>query len=234
MDRRQFSARTWPGLALLLTALHQRADALSLADLSHAEAAQGLTAALEQGARAAVSLLGRPDGFLGNDKIRIALPGYLADAAKLLRALGQGRRIDELVTAMNRGAEAAVPMAQDLLVGAVRSMNVGDAKKILLGGNTAATAFFAEKTRAPLGLKFLPIVTEATAKAGLAEKYNRVAARAADLRLVKKEDATIEQYVTGKTLDGLYWMIGEQEKKIRQDPVGSGSALLQKVFGALK
>lgn len=93
-----------------------------------------------------MSLLSRTDGLLGNDKIRIPLPGYLQDAAKLLRALGQGRRIDELVTAMSRGAETAVPMAQDLLVAAVRSMNVGDAKKILLGGNTGATACFAEKT----------------------------------------------------------------------------------------
>jgi hypothetical protein len=135
---------------------------------------------------------------------------------------------------MNRAAEAAVPMAKDLLVGAVKSMSVTDAKKILSGGDTAVTGFFAEKTREPLGVKFLPVVTKATEKVGLAEKYNRVAAKAQGLGLVKKEEANIQQYVTGKSLDGLFFMIGEEEKKIRKDPVGTGSAILKKVFGALK
>ena len=135
---------------------------------------------------------------------------------------------------MNRAAETAVPMAKDLLVGAVKSMSVTDAKKILAGGDTSVTGFFAEKTRDPLGVKFLPVVTKATEKVGLAAKYNQVAGKAAGMGLVKKEDANIQQYVTGKTLDGLYFMIGEEEKKIRQDPVGTGSAILKKVFGAIK
>ena len=96
------------------------------------------------------------------------------------------------------------------------------------------TGFFADKTRAPLAVKFLPVVTKATEKVDLAAKYNRVAGKAQGLGLVKKEDANIQQYVTGKSLDGLYFMIGEEEKKIRQDPVGTGSAVLKKVFGALK
>ena len=221
-------------LTSLVLAATQRAHALSLGDLSNAEASQGLKAALEQGAVAAVGLLGKTDGFLGNPKVRIPLPGYLENAAGLLRSLGQGKRIDELVTSMNRAAETAVPMARDLLVGAVKSMNVSDAKKILSGGETSVTDFFAEKTREPLGVKFLPVVTQATEKVGLAEKYNRVASKAAGMGLVKKEDANIQHYVTGKTLDGLYLMIGDEEKKIRQDPVGTGSAVLQKVFGALK
>nr|WP_296448114.1 DUF4197 domain-containing protein [Rhodoferax sp. UBA5149] len=220
-------------LAAVLLLAQQWAHALSIDDLTNTEASQGLKAALEKGAVAAVNLLGKTDGFLGNEKVRIHLPGYLEDAAKLLRALGQGARIDELVTAMNRGAEAAVPMAKDLLLGVVRSMNVTDAKKILLGGETSVTAFFADKTRSPLSVKFLPVVSKATAKVGLAEKYNQVAGKAADLGLVKKEDANIQQYVTGKALDGLYLMIGEEEKKIRRDPVGTGSAVLKKVFGAL-
>ena len=152
----------------------------------------------------------------------------------MLRNFGQGQRIDELVTAINRAAESAVPMGKDLLVGAVRAMNVNDAKNILSGGDTSVTSFFAEKTRAPLGLKFLPVVTQATEKVGLANKYNEFAGKAAGFGLVKKEDANIQHYVTGKTLDGLYLIIGEEEKKIRQDPVGSGSAILKKVFGALK
>ena len=220
-------------LATVIMLAQQRAYALSIDDLSNAEASQGLKIALEKGAIAAVSLLGITDGFLGNEKVRIPLPGYLEDASKLLRLLGQGDRIDELVTSMNRAAEAAVPMAKDLLVGAVRTMNVTDAKKILTGGETSVTAFFADKTRAPLNVRFLPAVTKATAKVGLAEKYNQVAGKAAGLGLVKKEDANIQQYVTDKSLDGLYLMIGEEEKKIRQDPVATGSAVLKKVFGAL-
>lgn len=235
MDRRQFNSHSVPMMLAAVMLLAQRnVQALSIDDLSHAEASQGLKAALEKGARAAVSALGKTDGFLGNEKVRIPLPGYLEDVAKLLRALGQGGRIDELVTVMNRAAEAAVPMARDLLVGAVRTMTVSDAKKILLGGETSVTAFFAEKTRAPLTVRFLPVVTQATARVGLAQKYNQVAGQAADLGLVKKDDANIQQYVTGKSLDGLYWMIGEEEKKIRRDPVATGNAVLQKVFGALK
>lgn len=103
---------------------------------------------------AAVALLGKTDGFLGNPKVRIPLPGYLEDASKFLKNLGQGKRIDELMTAINRAAEAAVPMGKDLLVSAVRNMNVNDAKNILQGGETSVTHFFAEKTRTPLGVPF--------------------------------------------------------------------------------
>ena len=234
MDRRQFSSVSVSAIATLVALTHQHALALSLGDLTNAEASQGLKAALEQGALAAVGLLGKPDGFLGNDKVRIPLPGFLEDAAKLFRNLGQGKRIDELVTSMNRAAETAIPLAKDMLVGAVKSMNVTDAKNILSGGETAVTGFFIDKTRMPLGEKFLPVVTQATEKVGLAEKYNQVAGKAAGMGLMKKEDANIQQYVTGKSLDGLYFMIGEEEKKIRQDPVGAGSAILKKVFGALK
>jgi len=234
MDRRQFNSTSVSALGILLWATCQQAYALSLADISNAQASQGLKAALEKGAQSAVSLLGRPDGFLGNAKVRIPLPGYLENASQLLKTLGQGQRVQELVTAMNRAAEAAVPMAKDMLVGAVRAMNVSDAKKILTGGDNSVTSFFAEKTRAPLGVKFLPVVTKATEKVGLAAKYNAVAGKAAGFGLVKKEDANIQQYVTGKALDGLYLMIGEEEKKIRQDPVGTGSAVIAKVFGALK
>ena len=234
MQRRNFNQAGLSALGLLIWATCQQAHALSLGDLSNADASKGLKTALEKGVSVAVSLLGTTDGFLGNPKVRIPLPGYLEDASKLLRNFGQGRRIDELVTAMNRAAEAAVPMGKDLLVGAVRSMNVNDAKNILTGGDTSVTNFFAEKTRTPLGVKFLPVVNQATEKVGLANKYNEFAGKAANFGLVRKEDANIQQYVTGKTLDGLYLVIGEEERKIRQDPVGSGSAILQKVFGALK
>ena len=225
MKRRQFTCAvvSTAGLGLFATR-----PALAL---SESDAASGVRAALERGAVSAVSLLGRTDGFLGNPKVRIPLPGYLNDAAKLLKAAGQQHKVDELVTAMNRAAEAAVPEAKTLLVSAAKSITVDDALKIVKGGDTSVTDYFAAKTREPLAVKFLPIVTKATEKVSLAEHYNAVAGKAMGLGLVRKEDANVQQYVTAKALDGLFLMIGEEEKKIRADPVGTGSAILKKVFG---
>lgn len=233
MHRRHFNSLPLLTIAGLTALTWSTAQALTLDDLSNADATKGLKAALEKGAMSAVGLLGAKDGFLGNERVRIPLPGYLNDAAQLLRTFGQGAKVDELLTAMNRAAEAAVPQSKELLLKAVQSMSVTDAKTILGGGNTAVTDFFAGKTRPALATKFLPIVTQATSKVGLADKYNDVAGKASELGLVKKEDANIQQYVTGKTLDGLFFMISEEEKKIRQNPVGYGSAILSKVFGAL-
>ena len=227
MNRRDFTSQVSAAMALWVWAA--QAQALSLSD---ADASAGLKAALDHGAAAAVALLGRTDGFLGNPKVRIPLPGGLESAAKLLHGLGQGQKVDDLVTAMNRAAEAAVPEAKPLLGNAVKQMTVTDAKKILGGGDTSVTQFFAENTRLPLGDKFLPIVTRATEKVALADKYNAVAGKAAGFGLVKKEDANVQKYVTGKALDGLFLIIGEEERKIRQDPVATGSAILKKVFGA--
>ena len=239
MNRREFtglSADTvGAGLAALaVLAAWQQAHAVTLDNISSAEAGQGLRAALEQGAVAAVALLGQNNGFLNNPKVRIPLPGFLDRAAKVLKSLGQGQRIDELVTSINRAAETAVPMGKNLLVGAVKNMNVNDARNILTGGETSVTRFFEEKTRTPLGQTFLPVVTRATEQVGLAAQYNQLAGRVASMGLVRQEDANIQQYVTGKTLDGLYLVIGEEERKIRQDPLGSGSAILKKVFGAIR
>ena len=234
MDRRQFNSLPafllagWTALAV------SKAHALTLQELSTADAGKGLKAALEKAALSAAAQLGKPDGFLANELVRIPLPGYLNDAAQLLRTFGQGPKVDELLIAMNRAAEAAVPMSKEVLLKAIQSMTVTDAKAILGGGNTAVTDFFAGKTRPELTEKFLPLVTRATAKVGLAEKYNEVAGKASELGLVKKDDANIQKYVTGKTLDGLFLMISEEEKKIRQNPVGYGSAILTKVFGALQ
>lgn len=201
------------------------------ASLTQADASLGIRAALERGAASAVDLLGRNDGFLGNPLVRIELPGYLKDAVKVLKATGQGKRVDELVTAMNRAAEAAVPEVKSLLVDAVKSMSVEDGLKLLRGGDDSVTQFFAAKTRAPLTEKFLPIVTKSTEKVALADKYNAVAGKALGLGLVKSEDANIQRYVTRRALDGLFLTIAAEEKKIRQDPMGSGSAILKKVFG---
>jgi hypothetical protein len=225
MQRRRFTAS---GSLLLLvpTAPGVRASSLSAGD-----ATSGIRTALERGAIAAVANLGRSDGFLGNPLVRIPLPGFLNDAAKLLKATGQGPRVEALLTAMNRAAEAAVPLAKGLLVDAAKNISVQDALGIVRGGETSVTQYFSGRTREPLSRSFLPIVTRATEKVDLAEKYNAVAGKAVGLGLAKKEDANIQAYVTRKALDGLYFMIGEEEKKIRRDPVGSGSAILKKVFG---
>jgi hypothetical protein len=234
MNRRRFSALPAALLAGLCVGFPSMANALSLNDLSNAQAAQGLRLALEKGAMAAVKSLGQPNGFLGNEKVRIPLPGYLEDVARLLRSFGQGARLDELIIAMNHAAESAVPLARDMLVGAIKTMNVQDAKQILRGGDNSVTQFFAGKTRQDLSRKFLPVVTRITARANLANKYNQIAGKAAGIGLLQGDQVSVEQYVTAKSLDGLYLMIGEEEKKIRQDPVGTGSAVLQKVFGALR
>lgn len=204
---------------------------LPMARAADADAAQGVRLALERGAAFAVDQLGRQGGFLDNAKVRIPLPGALDAAAKGLRLIGQGAQVDELVTAMNRAAEAAVPQARSLLVDAARRMTLRDAMGIVQGGSTSVTQYFAGQTRTPLTERFLPIVTKATDKVALARKYDAVAGKAAGLGLVKSRDANLTQYVTGKALDGLYFMIGEEEKKIRADPVGTGSAILRQVFG---
>lgn len=234
MNRRSFNLFCCSSVGAAAALLNVNAYALQLTDLSNAQAAQGLKAALDKGARVAVATLGRPDGFLGDARVRIALPEYLDKASGLLRMMGQGDRLDSLLSAMNRAAESAVPLAKDMLVGAVKSMNVQDAKAILSGGETSVTQFFVDKTRVPLGDKFLPIVKKTTERVNLAEKYNQVVGKAASTGLLKGDAVTIERYVTAKALDGLYFMIGEEEKKIRQDPVATGSALLKKVFGALR
>lgn len=230
MQRRKFTSAT--SAAIALAAFGPVAKATS--GISESDAALGIRTALERGAVAAVGQLGRADGFLGNEKVRIELPGFLHDVARFLKAAGQQRRLDELVVAMNRAAEAAVPEAKALLVNAVKSMSVEDARKILSGGDDSATQFFAQKTREPLGVKFLPIVMRAMQKVSLADKYNAVTGKAASLGLLKKDDSNVQQYVTTRALDGLYLMIGDEERKIRKDPIGTGSAILKKIFGSLK
>jgi hypothetical protein len=213
-------------------ALSPAAWADLLAQLTQKDASAGLKAALERGAQAAVELLGKTDGFWGNERVRIPLPDWLHKAEGALRLMGRKQEVDDLHVACNRAAEQAVPEARKLLVGAVRSMSVQDAKKVLTGGDNSATQYFQEKTRTPLNGRFLPIVTQVTKKIGLAQQYDGLAAKAQSLGLVK-EDASIEHHVTSRALDGLYLMIGDEEKKIRADPAGTGSALLKKVFGAL-
>lgn len=221
-------------IAAGLVACSTLAFALSLSDLSNQDATNGLKAALEKGANVAVSKLGVQNGFLNNEKVRIGLPGPLEKAMPILKMTGQGQKLDDLVVQMNHAAESAVPMAKPLLLNAVKSMSVTDAKTILAGGETSVTDFFRQKTSTQLGQKFLPIVKKITDGNGLSTAYNSTMSQVSKTGLVSNEQSTVEGYVTQKALDGLFLMIGEEEKAIRQDPVGAGSALIGKVFGALK
>lgn len=220
-------------LFLILSVFATPAFAVSLSDISNKDAVGGLKQALSQGATKAVATLGRPDGFLGNPKVRIPLPDNLQKAEGVMRRFGMGKQADELVTSMNRAAESAVTEAKPLLLDAVKTMSVEDAKKILNGGDDAATQYFRARTAVPLTQKFLPIVRQATAKAQLAEKYDQFAAAGKRFNLVKEEDAKLENYVARKALDGMYLMIAEEERAIRQDPVAAAGSLAKKVFGAL-
>jgi hypothetical protein len=215
--------------ALVLPSL-ARADLLS--SLTSSDATAGIRTALQRGAEAAVDLLGKTDGFWGSDRVRIAPPEWLAKAEGLLRMMGRKQELDDLHMSINRAAEQAVPQARPLLVAAVKSMSVQDAKGIVTGGDDAATRYFETKTRTPLGGRFLPIVSKVTGRIGLATQYDSLAQQAQSLGLVKG-DASIERHVTDKALDGLFLMIGDEERKIRADPAATGSAILKKVFGAL-
>lgn len=201
------------------------------ADVSSGEAASGLKETLTRGAEIAVDQLGKPNGFLGDKRVRIPLPDSIRKGEKMMRTLGAGKYADELVETMNHAAELAVVEAKPVLVNAVKNMSFDDARAILTGGDDAATQYFRRTTSADLTTRFLPIVKQATAKVQLADKYNDYAGKAAKMGLLDEKDANLDQYVTKKALDGLFLMIAEQEKSIRKDPVSTGSALLKKIFG---
>jgi hypothetical protein len=202
--------------------------------ISNADAVSGLRQALIDGSAAAVAQLGVENGFLSNAKVKIPLPPALQRIESALRYTGMRRQADELVVAMNRAAEAAVPEAQTLLVQAVRKMSINDAKAILSGGDTAATQYFRRTTERQLASRFRPIVKRATDQVGLAEQYNSLAGQAVQLGLIKQDQATIDGYVTQKALDGLFLMIAEQEKSFRHNPLGATSDIVKRVFGAMR
>lgn len=205
-----------------------------LAQFTEREQIEGLRQALTQGAETAVSNLAKENGYLGNDKVRIPLPDNLQKADRTMRRLGLGKYSDELVTSMNRAAEAAVPEAKALLIGAVTSMTVTDAKNILLGNDDAATQYFRRNTETALGGKFKPIVSQSMQKVSLAQAYDRFAGKGVKLGLIDASDANLEDYITHKALDGLFYMMAEQEKEIRAHPVQAVGDLAKKVFAAVR
>lgn len=219
------------GLLLALTAVGIQAAPLDT--VSNADAGAGVREALTKGADFAVASLGESNGFLGNSKVKIPLPGYLQKAESGLRMFGMGKQADQLIETMNRAAENAVAEAKPILNDAIRRMTLQDAKAILTGGEDSVTQYFKRSTSEQLTTKFSPIVKASTQKLQLAEQYNKFAGKAASAGLIDQKDADIDSYVTQKAMDGLFLMIAEEEKRLRSNPVAAGSALLKKIFGAL-
>ena len=210
-----------------------QAFALGINDLSNKETASGLKEALTRGADIAIGQLGKTNGFLGDSRVKIPLPDSARAVESMMRTFGMKKQADQLIETMNRAAEMAVVEAKPILRDAVSKMSFDDARGILTGGDDAATQYFRRTTSDSIATKFLPIVKQATAKVQLADQYNQYAGQASKFGLVDEKDANLDSYVTQKAMDGLFLMIAEQEKAIRQDPIGTGSNLLKKVFGAL-
>lgn len=222
-----------PVITLMFTLAAALAQAGGLDAISAGDASAGVKEALAKGADYAVASLGKDNGFLGNSRVKIPLPGYLQKAEKGLRMLGMGKQADQLVETMNHAAEDAVAEAKPILTESIKKMSVQDAKGILTGGEDSVTQYFKRTSTDQLTAKFMPIVKAATKKLQLAEQYNTFAGKAASAGLVDKKDADLDGYVTQKAMDGLFTMIAEEEKKLRSNPVGAGSEILSKVFGAL-
>lgn len=203
----------------------------SLAGLSSKDAASGLRTALGQGIDKAVAKLGVPNGFTSDARFTIPLPGPLAKAEKMARALGFQKDADALKSSMNRAAELAVAEAKPAFRKALTGMTLADAKSIVAGGETSATDYFRKATTEELTAKFKPIVAKATEQVKVASAYDRFAGKAASLGLIKAQDANLNDYVTAKAMDALFLAVADEERAIRKDPLGQASSLLRKVFG---
>lgn len=195
----------------------------------------GLRESLFQGVRNAVDELGRSNGFLDNARVKIPLPSSLQKTEKALRALGQGRKVDQFVESMNHAAEEAVPVAADVFLEAIKQMSFTDAKNILTSGQEdAATQFFRRTTENRLRDKFRPIVERFTEQVGVTQNYKQMVGKYGFLGQVVGQDASdIDGYVTQKALDGLFLLVADEEKKIRRDPLGQTSKILRVVFGSI-
>ena len=192
---------------------------------------QGLKEALKVGTENAVKLTGKTDGYFTNQAIKILLPEKLKSLESGLRLVGYGDKVDELVLGMNRAAEHAAPAAKDIFFNAIGEMTIDDARKILDGAPTAATDYFKAKTTAPLTTAFKPIVDNSMSQVGVTRQYEELLGRARALPFVNVEQYDLDNYVVGKSLDGLFHVVGEQEKQIRANPSARVTDLLKEVFG---
>jgi hypothetical protein len=207
-------------------ALNQRYTA----ELSNDRIIAGLKEALQVSTRKAVTLTGRPDGFLKNEAIKILLPPKLRTVGRGMRMLGMGQQVDELEVGMNRAAEQATPEAKQIFIAAVRKMAFDDARKILTGDDTAATEYFKRASSGDLTAAFSPIVGRSMRRVGVVQQYDRVLASAPGGSALAGQ-LDLNKYVVAKTLDGLFLVLGNEEKKIREDPAAQTTALLKEVFG---
>jgi hypothetical protein len=207
--------------------------------LSEDEITGGLKQALSKGVEQAVAMLGKEDGFLKDASVKIPMPESLNRVERTLRTLRQDKLADEFTTTMNRAAEKAVPEAAAVLGDAIKQMTLADAKNILTSTNNAATAYFRRTSETNLHTRFLPIVQKATAATGVTSTYKQMMEKVSfggfSAGSILGQDATdLDGYITRKALDGLFLKIGQEEQRIRENPVARTTELLQKVFGAVK
>ena len=199
--------------------------------LSDAKIGSGLKEALQVGTENAVNLTGKTDGYFLNQVIKILMPEKLKTFEKGLRAVGYGPQIDEFVLSMNRSAEKAAPFAKEIFWNAIGEMTFDDVRKILSGNDTAATDYFKGKTTNKLTDTFKPIVSNSMNEVGVTRQYKELVGRYESIPFVKKESFDLDQYVVSKALGGLFYMVGDEEKKIRTNPTARTTDLLKEVFG---
>jgi uncharacterized protein DUF4197 len=190
----------------------------------------GLKQALQVATEKSVSLTGRPNGYFSNQAIKILMPEKLQTVEQGLRMVGYGPQVDQFVLSMNRAAEQAAPAAKQIFVEAITSMSFDDAKKILAGSDTAATEFFKTKTTDKLTAAFKPVVDKTMAQTGVVQQYHALIGRFDAIPFAKSQTFDIDGYVTNKALDGLFHVVGEQEKLIRTNPAARTTELLREVF----
>jgi hypothetical protein len=207
---------------------------LGIGGLSDAKIGSGLKEALRVGTETAVSLTGKTDGYFANQAIKILIPSQLETADKGLRMVGYGPQLDEFVLSMNRAAEAAAPGAKKIFGDAIGAMSIEDARKIWSGGDNAATQYFKSKTSDQLTAAFKPVVDKALNQVGVTRQYKELLGRAQSIPFMKTESLDIDRYVLGKSLDGLFLVLGEQEKQIRTNPAARTTELLKEVFATAK
>ena len=199
--------------------------------LSDQKTADGLKEALQVSTANAVSLTGKTDGYLLNEAIRIAMPEKLKTVEKGLRALGQGAKVDEFVASMNHAAERAAPAAKEIFVAAIHEMSFDDARRILGGGDSAATDYFRSKTTNRLKASFKPVVEKSMGEAGVTKSYDDMVGRYKSVPFASSVSFDVNDYVVDKALDGLFHVIAQQEKEIRTNPAARVTDLLKGVFG---
>ena len=207
-----------------------KSDAAS--SLSTGDIVAGLKEALEVGTTDTVALTGKTDGYFDNAAIKILLPSQLQSVDQALRLLGQGEKVDAFILSMNRAAEKAAPAAKDIFWAAIKGMTFEDARKILGGGDTAATEYFRAKTSESLTAIFRPVVKDSMKDVGVLQQYKQLQSAYESVPFASSfPSPDIEAYVVSKALDGLFLVLGEEERKIRTNPTAQVTELLKKVFG---